>query len=247
MYKRQFLIYLKASLPETEIPDSNLIAKPRRSNPYIFSATELRKALTATQELEADTQWSVHARTAETLFALMACTGLRSSEAIKLTLPDLQLDESPPRLLIRCAKFNKSRLVPLHSTAADRLRDYLRWRQKCKFARFSDVLFLSKKGQRVNYQVLRRLFLRGIQHAEIHARSGQLRPSMHSLRHSFAVQRVRRWYEEGVDVRALLPGLSVYLGHSNPASSYWYLSATPELMSAASLRFEDYAATRGAI
>ncbi|MBP9811121.1 tyrosine-type recombinase/integrase [bacterium] len=244
---RAFLTYLRASIPDIEIPDTNLIAQPRRPNPYIFSDAEFRKVVSATRELKDDSYCSIHKHTAETLFSLMICTGLRPGEVIKLTITDLVLDEMPPRLKIQGAKFHKSRWVPLHETAADHLRDYLVWRQSSKQAKFEDNLFLSKKGQRVKYAALRRLFLQVILNAEIYSQQGQSSPSLHSLRHTFAVQRMRTWYEEGLDVRALLPSLSVYLGHFDPAATYWYLSATPELLSSAALRFEEYTKARGAI
>jgi integrase len=244
---RGFLIHLKASLPETEIPDLGLIARPRRPKPYIFSADELRELITATRELGTRTHWSIHTHAAETLFALMSCTGLRSSEAIKLTISDLELNEVVPRLVIRHSKFHKSRLVPLHSSTVDHLGDYLAWRKRREIAKRSDALFLSKKGQLVQYQCLRRLFLHVVKCIEIHPQPGQLAPSLHSLRHTFCVDRVRRWYEEGLDVQGLLPSLSVYLGHTDPSDSYWYLSSTPDLMNAASQRFESYTEQRSEI
>ena len=64
---------------------------------------------------------------------------------------------------------------------------------------------------------------------------------MRHSRHTFAVNKLKQWYETGADARALLPNLSVYLGHLNPASTYWYLTATPELLGAASRLFEIYA------
>ena len=65
------------------------------------------------------------------------------------------------------------------------------------------------------------------------------------MRHSFAVERLRLWYHEGVDVQARLPLLSVYMGHVRPQESYWYLSATPELLTLTAERFRFYAAEGG--
>ncbi len=237
---RGFLIYLKTSYPAIEIPDTNLIARCHRSNPYVFSMEKLLKVLMVTGEIEADAQWSIHPRTAKTLFALMACTGLRPGEAIKLTIADLLLDEKPSRLLIRDTKFHKTRWVPLHSTAANRLGEYLKWRRRFKPATLSDALFPSKKGKHLHYLALRRLFLHVINSAGISSQAGQLSPSLHSLRHTFAVERVRRWYQDGSDARLLMPNLSVYLGHVHIEGTYWYLSSTPELMAAAAHLFENY-------
>ncbi len=238
---RGFLIYLKSIYPNIEIPDTKLIASPRRSTPYVFSNAELLKILIATEALKIRTRLSIEPRTAQTLFALIACTGLRQGEARRLTIRDLHLDANPPHLLIRCSKFYKSRLVPLHASAANHLREHLKWRQNLQYASASDTLFASRSGQQIKYQPLRRLFLRVIQSVEICPQAGQLPPSLHSLRHTFAVQRVTRWYQDGMDARGLMPNLSIYLGHTQVEGTYWYLSATPELMDSAARRFERYA------
>lgn len=124
---RGFLTHLKASLPDTEVPESNLLCAPRRPHPYLFSAAEISRVLEAAGRLSP--RGSLRPHTHQTFFGLLACTGLRSSEAIKLLVSDVQLDEAPPRLLIHHAKFQKSRWVPLHSTAADQLRRYAHLRR----------------------------------------------------------------------------------------------------------------------
>lgn len=235
---RSFLIYLRASLPDTEIPDTNLIATPRRSKPYVFSDHELIDLLREAGQLDSDS--TLYPYSLQILLGLMSCTGLRPGEARNLTISDLDLDGATPRLLIRCAKFHKTRWVPLHESAADQLRHYLRWRLNINKARSSQFLFVTKRVQAINRNLLWRTVRDLVNRLEIRPRPGQLRPTPHSLRHTFAVHRLSRWYEEEADVRGLLPGLSIYLGHSNPAASYWYLSETPELMNAASMRFEDY-------
>jgi integrase len=66
---------------------------------------------------------------------------------------------------------------------------------------------------------------------------------MHDLRHAFAVNALLGWYREGADVAAMMPALSTYLGHSDPANTYWYLSAVPELLAHASARLAAGATT----
>lgn len=241
---RGFLAHLKASFPGTEIPDTRLLATPERPIPYIFSTTELIKILEAAGEISQRRFLNPH--TLQTLLGLMACTGLRPGEAIKLKVSDVQLDEAPPRLLIRCSKFDKSRWVPIHPTTADRLRHYMQWRLKLKKTTSSNSFFVSKKVRELKYMTLQRNFQDVIEGLEIHPRSGQLRPTLHSLRHTFAVQRLRLWYEEGADASTLIPNLSIYLGHVGLQNTYWYLSSTPELMGAAAVRFEGYAEQGGA-
>jgi integrase/recombinase XerD len=236
---RGFLTHLKASLPETEIPDSHLIAAPRRQQPYLFSATEINRVIEGAGRLSP--RGSLRPYTHQTLFGLLVCTGLRPSEAIRLSVSDLQLDEQPPRLLIRQTKFQKSRWVPLHPTAADQLQRYAQLRREMNYDGLSEVFFISEQGRQLEINILQRTFHRLLRRLEINPRPGQRRPTLHSFRHTFAVNRLKQWYETGADARALLPNLSVYLGHLNPASTYWYLTATPELLGAASQLFENYA------
>ena len=236
---RGFLLHLKASLPETEVPERHLMAAPRRPYPDLFSATDINRVLDGAGRLSP--RGSLRPWTHQTLFGLLACTGLRPREARNLLVPDVQLDEQPPRLLIRQTKFHKSRWVPLHPTAAEHLRRYAHLRHALQYDGLSEVFFLSEQGRPLDLHTLHRTFQRLLHRLGITPPPGQRRPTLHALRHTFAVNRLRQWYEAGVEARALLPNLSVYLGHLNPASSYWYLTATPELLGAAAQRFARYA------
>lgn len=236
---RGFLTYLKAGLPEIEIPSHRLIATPRRPTPYIFSAAEISQILAEAERLRP--RHSLRPHTHRSLFGLLACTGLRRGEALNLRMSDVLLDESPPRLLIRNTKFRKSRWVPLHPSTAERLRHYKRLRHELGYDRFSDIFFISEQGGRLHYRVLQRTFRLLLRRVGIEARAGQRPPTLISFRHTFAVQRLRTWYETGEDPRSLCPNLSVYLGHVDPVESYWYLTATPELLGSAGQLFERYA------
>lgn len=239
---RGFLTHLKASLPETEIPDKHLLAAPRRPQPYLLSAVEISRVLEEAARM--GPRGSLRPHTHQALFGLLACTGLRPSEAAKLLISDVQLDEQPPRLLIRQTKFQKSRWVPLHPTAADQLRRYAQLRREMDYDGLSDFFFVSEQGRQIDLYSLRYAFRCLASRLGINPRPGQRRPTPHSFRHTFAVSRLRQWYEAGADVRALLPNLSVYLGHLDLASSFWYLSATPELLGAAARLFENYDSER---
>jgi integrase/recombinase XerD len=236
---RLFLSHLKAGLPGTEIPSSQAIERSRRPEPFIFTAKQLSRLLKLTGKL--DEGRSMEALTVQTLLGLMACTGLRPGEAIKLKISDVLLDETPPRLLIYRSKFCKSRWVPLHVTACRKLSQFMKLRQKQTRSGNPNYLFVTKEGRKLHYLALQRTFQEFIQEAGIKPRDGQMRPTLHSLRHTFAVHRLLRWYESGADVQGLVPNLSVYLGHADPVNTYWYLSAAPGLMSAAAERFENYA------
>src|SRR5215475_1614194 len=107
------------------------------------------------------------------------------------------------------------------------------------YVALSDSFFVSGQGREIELQNLRYAFRCLVNRLGLKPRHGQRHPTLHSLRHTFAVNRLRQWYETGADVRVLLPNLSVYLGHVDLANSFWYLSATPELLGAAAQLFEN--------
>jgi integrase/recombinase XerD len=240
---RGFLTHLKAAFPDTEIPDYNLLAVPRRSHPYLFSEVEISGILMEAAQLGPAGRLRPH--TIQTLLGVMASTGLRTREALNLLITDVQLDSIPPRLLIRKTKFGKSRWVPLHQTTAERLRQYIALRQQLQYTGLSEVFFISEQGKKLDHKSVLKTFHQLMDRLNVKPREGQRRPTLHSLRHTFAVNRLRAWYEAGADARALAHNLSVYLGHLNPAATYWYLTATPELLGAAADLFERYAEKGG--
>jgi integrase/recombinase XerD len=236
---RGFLTYLRAILPETEIPARDFISSAQRPKPFLFRAGQLQAFMRAAQE--AGPQGALRPHTLSTLVGLLASTGLRVGEALRLTMADVELANVPPFLHIRQTKFHKSRLVPLHASTADQPRRYIAIRRQLRYDALSEALFVSEKGQALSYEALAQWFTTTCRRIGIKPINGGRRPTLHALRHAFAVERIRRWYQEGVDVQALLPHLSVYLGHIRPQESYWYLSATPELLTAAAARFQHYA------
>jgi len=244
---RGFLRYLKANYPAVEIPSTKLIATVVRPMPYVLSTAEILQLLSAAEELKGR---CLHGQTLKTLLGLMACTGLRPGEAIRLQLADVHLEEQPPCLLVRNSKFGKSRWVPIHVSTALILRNYLQWRLQLRHARSSEAFFVATKRNAISplkYITLQQTFQDVIQRIGIVPQAGQLRPTLHSLRHTFAVHRLKCWYEDGANVRSLLPNLAVYLGHTCLSRTFWYLSSTPELMETAAERFESYAGRGGAL
>jgi integrase len=157
---------------------------------------------------------------------------------------DVRLDEPLPHLYILQTKFGKSRLVPLHATTADHLRGYAAKRMAWHYAGLSEVFFIGERGQPLNHDSLGRWFSRLCRKLDFWPTDERRRPTLGSLRHSFAVQRLRTWYEAGEDVRMLLPNLAIYLGHIRPEETFWYLSALPELLGAAAERSEAHAVGR---
>jgi integrase/recombinase XerD len=159
--------------------------------------------------------------TFSTLLGLLASTGLRIGEAISLTLENVRLDATPPHLLVHESKFGKSRYVVLHPSTAEHLQMYLSKRMEILRGRQVQPFFINRKGGRLDYNAQRLAFVRLLRLAGIEAIPGQRRPSLHSFRHSFAVNRLTLWHRERREVQHLLPHLAVYLGHLGPENTYW--------------------------
>jgi integrase len=245
MIARGFLTYLSAVVPGTEVPAYGLLAGHRRRRPYIFSDAEIEALATAAAT--APPRDGLRPTMLATLLGLLASTGLRIGEAIRLTMDDVRLDDRPAHLRVLESKFRKSRLVPIDPTTAAALAGYVRRRHDLGYHALSEMVFVNERGGSLDAGVLGCWFgkltgkvgLRPI-------REGARRASLHSFRHSFAVRRLRAWHEDGLDVQALLPTLSIYLGHVRSEDTYWYLTATPDLLRVAGLRFTPDGVVGGA-
>lgn len=240
---RGFLSFLRASVPETEIPDQRLLASARRSLPYLFTSIEIAQLLEGAMKMRP--QGSLRPILWQTLLGLLASTGLRVGEALRLKIGDVLLQADPPHLRIVETKFRKSRLVPLHLTTAQQLRHYEEQRKRLGYNALSDSFFISEHGKALDHTSVWLSFRRLTRRLGILPRDGSRNPCLQCLRHTFAVERLREWYRLGMDVQALIPNLSVYLGHLRPEETYWYLTATPELLTAAAEKFQRYAEKEG--
>jgi len=237
---RGFLAYLSAMVPGTEVPAHGLLATPRRQRPYILSDAEIEMVIAAAGK--APPRGTLRPVALSALLGLLASTGLRIGEAVRLRVDDVRLEADPPHLRVLQTKFQKSRLVPLHPSAAAALAAYLRRREDLGYHALSDAVFVAERGGPLHVGLLGVWFGKltrklGLWPGKQNTTEARRRPSLHSFRHSFAVRRLRAWHEAGLDVQALLPTLSVYLGHLQPEDTYWYLTATPELLRAAGARF----------
>jgi integrase/recombinase XerD len=221
--------------PATEVPPADLLASVGpRATPFIYSRTDLTALLAAAT---ASSGVPLIAATYRTLIGLLAVTGMRVGEAITLDRDDVDLDEGV--LVVRQSKFGKSRELVLHPSTVTVLREYATLRDHPRSGPRSPAWFVSSSGARLNYKNVHQRFHRLTRDAHLVARSVTCRPRIHDLRHSFAVTTLLGWYRSGVDVQSRLPLLSTYLGHVDPASTYWYLTATPELMRVVARRLED--------
>lgn len=178
-----------------------------------------------------------------TLIGLLAATGMRPGEACHLTLSDIDLANGVVQVLE--TKFGKSRLVFLHPTTATVLGHYLQVRHDWvgPTARACPTFFVNSRREALNPEALGVTFRRVVAAAGIPTKPGHRPPRLHDLRHTFAVTTMLDWYRDGDDVQARLPLLSTWLGHVDPASTYWYLHAVPELLGHAACRLEARADT----
>jgi site-specific recombinase XerD len=228
---RGFARYLAGIDECTEVPPLRVVpSRQRWRRPFIFTAADIDSVmLQARTSIESP----LRAATYETLLGLLAATGLRIGEAIKLDRGDIDWDEGV--LLIRESKFGKSRLVPLHPSAAKALVAFAVLREELQPRPNTAAFFVSLTRNRLCYQVVQQTFRHLVDSAGVG--SGAVSPPrLHDLRHTFAVTTLLAWYRSGQDVQAKIPALSTYLGHREPGSTYWYLSAAPELLALAAGR-----------
>jgi integrase len=229
---RGFAAYLQTLDPTTEIPPTDVFpVRRQRATPYLFSQQDICRLLQEARRL----RHPMRAASYEALFGLLAVSGMRIGEAIALERSDVDLDAG--LITVRKAKGDRARLVPLHPTAAEALRRYASVRdRRCPRPR-SRAFFLSSAGTPVLAESLRKAF-REIM-TRIGVRTQEVRPRVHDLRHRFAVQTLIDWQRSGERIDERITTLSTYLGHVSPADTYWYLSASPQLMALAADRLAD--------
>lgn len=229
---RRFAKYRFLFDPSTEVPEDRLLGPAsRRPTPHIYGTKEIADLLRACAKL--GPAGGLRPRTFVTLFGLLASTGLRISEALRLTRRDVDLDAAV--LSIAETKFYKSRLVPLHASTTRALRRYAEHRDRRHPLLATEAFFVTERGTPLKYWRTFMLF------DKLRAELGwQARrpPRIHDLRHTFAVNRLLKWYRDGADVDQKIAALSTYLGHTKVTDTYWYLTAVPELLAVASGRYE---------
>jgi integrase len=237
---RGFARHRAATDPRTEIPPPRLLgATYRRRTPHIYSEAELSALVAAARGLSPRAGLRPH--TYATLFGLLACTGLRVSEAVKLTRNDIDWQQG--LLTVRQTKFRKLRLVPLHATTLGVLRDYAARRDQFHPTATTEAFFLTSRGTPLPLASVGVTFWKLRKQLGWSVGRGTGKPRIHDLRHTFACRRLQHWYADGVDVDHAVAALSTYLGHATVRDTYWYLTGTPELLALATARFERFASS----
>lgn len=238
---RPFMRWLQQFEPHTEVPDDTVFGRlAKRGTPHIYTEQQIEELLHAAHHL--GPQPCFRAIAYETIFGLLASTGLRISEALALLVGDVDLKHGV--VTIRHTKFGKSRAVPMHPSTTQALSSYRRERDLTGVpSGAAEPFFVGTRadlfGKAMQDHQVRLVFSglrrelgwvnRGTHHA----------PRIHDLRHTFVVRRVLHWQRDGVDVDQAMLSLSTYVGHASITDTYWYLQAVPELLTVAAQRFES--------
>ncbi len=230
---RRFAGYLHANdVAVPVIPPGLLPARKPRAVPFIYSQDDLDALLGACDRVSRDERIAATMRTA---IGLLAATGMRIGEALKLNIRDI--DHANDLVVIKAGK-SAERLVPLHPTTTAALLDYISLPARLAVRPDPDgPVFVTANGTRYLYADFQKLFTRVRENAGVLPR-GHARPRLHDLRHTFATAHMTAAYAHGGDPDRVLSLLATWLGHSDAAHTYWYLSATGELMALAAGRLE---------
>jgi integrase/recombinase XerD len=230
---RGFARHMAGIDARTEIPPVGLVTfRQRRRPPFIYSTADIAALMTHAREMIPN---PLRAAAVETLIGLLGATGMRVGEAIGFQRGDV--DSADGIIMVRDSKFGKSRLVPLQPSTLDALAAYAQHRDQVLPHPKSSTFFLSTAGTAVLPADFGKTFRRLLQRTGIGADAPRA-PRVHDVRHSFAVNTLTSWYRNGDNVEARLAALATYLGHKDPISTYWYLSAVPELLALAAGRLE---------
>ena len=234
---RPFTRWLRQFEPGTEVPDDAIFGRiGARLTPHVYTDQEIVDLLAAARRLDP----GLRGITYEALFGLLAATGLRVSEAVRLSTADVDLKTG--MLTIQRTKFAKSRQVPLHPSTVTALRRYRRLRDPVIEFDQDTPFFVGSRGQHRGQGLSRRQVDRTFAQLRTQLawpnRGAHRTPRVHDLRHAFVVRRMLAWHRDGVDIDQAMLALSTYVGHAMVTNTYWYLTAVPELMGIAAAKFE---------
>ena len=222
---RHFATYARAIDPKHQVPPERLLPTPRsRRNPYLYHDDDIIALMDGCHDLTGQIRPFTYA----TIVGLLSVTGMRSGEVVQLNHDDVDIQQGI--ITILNSKFGKSRLNPCHDTTRQALAAYVIRRNEHLSGFGSNPFFVSEKGTRISTHTLRETFAKlcgntGLRHPGQHHS-----PRLHDLRHRFAIKTLMQWYREQCDMALCLPRLATWLGHVNISSTYWYLTAIPELM-----------------
>jgi integrase len=218
------------------IPAGLIACKMPRRIPYLYSGEQIAELMSRALALSpAMLGASMH-----TLIGLLAATGMRGGEAAALDIENLDPER---RVLVVTGKNKRVRLVPLHRTTVQALTDYQQLR--ATLAPQNGALLIGPKGGRLNMNTARAAFRTLVNDCRLPVGPGCRAPRLHDCRHTFAVNTLIDAHRQGADIDARIATLANYLGHLDPTHTYWYLTASPQLMQTVRERITAYQKERG--
>jgi integrase/recombinase XerD len=231
---RGFARHLAMLDPGSEVPSPDLLPANRpRIAPYIYTGEQIAALIAAAGRLRPRLRAVRH----QTLIGLLAVTAMRPGEALALDRDDVDLRHGV--VLVRTGKQHKQREVPLHESTVTALSSYVRLRDARCPQPVTSAFFQSSRGGRVGRYELNQTFTTLIRQVGLDGEGARARPRPYDLRHAFAVRTLLGWVQAGEDVDRTMPLLSTFLGHTDPASTYWYLQGVPELLGLVTSRLEQ--------
>jgi site-specific recombinase XerD len=239
---RPFVAYYRQFEVTSEIPPTGVLGRGhRRLTPHIYTDEEIQALLVAASGLAP--AGGMRPLTYCTLFGLIAAAGLRLSEALKLKVCDIDLENGT--ITVRQTKFHKSRCLPIAASAVQALLKYRDRRSQQADPGAAAAFFASRSGGFLPPRTVEHVFERLRPSLHWQTRGDHMHPRIHDLRHTFAVRRVQRWHEAGVSIEHAMFWLCTYLGHAKISDTYWYLTGVPELMELIGSKFERFACEGG--
>ncbi len=234
---RTFARWLQSIEPQTQVPPKGLIpTNKQRPQPYIYTDQQIMQIVKEAAHL--DSKSGLRGACYATLFGLIAVTGLRISEALRLD--DCNVDTETGILQIRGAKNADERLIAVTACSAKQLADYRKVRDRLLNNCDNPAFFIGETRRRItvyraeyNFSVVGQRI--GLREPQTNGRKG-CGPRIHDLRHTFATKTLIKWYSAGLDPDREMYKLSTWLGHKDPKDTYWYLEAVPELLQLALAR-----------
>ena len=239
---RPFSRYLNSLDSTQDILPTRLMGHThRRLPPFIYSEGDISDLMAACDSLFSVVGLRPH--TMRTLIGLLASTGPRPGEAVRLRQQELNLREG--ELIINSSKGWARRIVPASSSTIEALADYQQRRDQLLPCRGSDAFFVTDRGQPLDIRAAGYAFGLLCSHQGLLNQNADRRPRLYDIRHTFVCNRILAWYEADESVDSLMPQLSQYIGHKKVGDTYWYIQAIPTLMNIAAHRFESHQRTAG--
>ena len=232
---RLFAGHLHASAPDRAelIPLGLLPSRVVRTAPYLYSSNQVEALIGQAGTMRP----ALLGQTLATVIGLMAATGMRTAEALSLNTTDV--DAEFATIVVR-GKGGRQRVLPVQASTLSALAEYVTT-SRAVMKPSDDALFVSPAGLRPLANTIQQAFRRVATACQLQPGLGQRKPRLHDLRHTFAVNTLIDAHRSGTGIDARIAALATYLGHSSPIHTYWYLSASPELLHIVSERLEQYA------